>query len=79
MVLVVFGFVSFGTVSYLLDHGYLVDAAFVYPRPDSSQFDNEVLQWGAFAYLRTGFLLAGYSGVVLLGIAGIIYLKKNRK
>ena len=79
IIIAAFGSASFGLVSYLLDHGYLVGPSFVYPPPVDSQFNIEVMRWGIFAYLRIGFLIIGYSGVALLGITGIIHLRRKRK
>jgi hypothetical protein len=83
IIIILFGFGSFSILSYLLDYGYLnnflPNDVFMYARVDLSQLVYDVNLYGIFAYLRIGFLIIGFSGIVFIAIIGLFFYWKKRK
>lgn len=89
--ILVSGFGMFGIITYAMSHGFLMDygylihyqtqktTSFDYTQSVVSQFTNEMTQWGIFGYLRLGFLIVGFSGMMYLIINGIVFLLKRKK
>lgn len=90
VIILVSGFGMFGIITFAMDHGFLMDygylihypsqktASFDYTQSMTSRFTNEMTQWGVFGYLRVGFAIIGFSGMVYLIINGVtVFLKRK--
>lgn len=91
IIILVSGFGAFGIITYAMDHGFLADygylihyqpqttASFDYAPSITSQFTNEIAQWGLFGYFRVGFLIIGFSGMAYLIINCVTIFSKRKE